>query len=157
MPSTGDDLPQELRDRAVVVRAWATWCGSCRALAPVVEEVAASTDLEVFDLRIDTDPELVDQLSVRSVPTLIGLRDGVEVGRLVGLQPTDTVESLFAATSSTSAGSDAIIRRAPRSLLLTRAAAGAALVVAGVALSTVALIVIGSALSIWAAVGLVPR
>ena len=97
------DLPPS---GAAVVKAWAPWCTSCRALAPVVDRVADRTGVPVVSLRVDAAPDLVERLGVRSVPTLLALHDGAEVGRLVGAQSADAVESLFAVARGASGSLD---------------------------------------------------
>ena len=145
------DLSPEIEPSSAVIRAWAPWCGSCRSMAPLVDRLAAASGIDVIDLRVDEEPELVEQYRVRSVPTLIGLHDGAEVGRLVGLQSVDAIEALFSATS---AEGGPIAAREPRSLVATRAAAGVVLVAFGLILSAVPLTVVGAALAAWALVGL---
>ena len=146
-----DDPTPEIGLSSTVIRAWAPWCGSCRSMAPLVDRVAASSGIEVIDVRVDEEPDLVDRYRVRSVPTLIGLRGGTEVGRLVGLQSIDAIKGLFSATS---AAGGPIVARAPRSLVVTRAAAGIVVVGFGSILSALPLIVVGAALIAWALLGL---
>lgn len=140
-----------------VVKAWAPWCGSCRALAPVVDRVAESTGVPMVPLQIDADPSSVDRLGLRSVPTLVALRDGVEVGRLVGLQSEAAVESLFALAGDADADGTRLDRRAPATLVAARALAGAVLLGAGLVAGSIVLGLIGAAGLGWAAFGLVRR
>lgn len=141
-------------DGPVVIKAWAPWCGSCRALTPVVDSVADTTGVQVVDLRVDSDPDLVEHFGVRSVPTLLALRNGAEVGRLVGLQPVDAVQSLFAVAAGTS---EHVRRRAPTSLIAARALAGAVVTIAGLVLGSVALSMLGALGIGWAGFGLIRR
>lgn len=154
MARAPDGMPAHLTRGPVIVKAWAPWCSSCRALGPYVRHAATTSGVPVVDLQVDADPALVKALAVRSVPTLIGLRDGIEVGRLVGVQTPDTVEALFATTD---AGTGTISDQTPTSLVVVRAATGSVLAGAGLVLNTVVLVAIGAALFLWAFVGLIRR
>ena len=148
-------LPAELTKGPVVVKAWAPWCGSCRALAPHIDHAASTSGVPVVDVQVDADPDnLVAAFEVRSVPTLIGLRDGTEVARLTGAQPADTVEALFTTTRT---GTGSVTNQTPIALAALRGAAGAALAVAGLVFNTVVLVAVGTVLLGWALAGLARR
>ena len=77
----------------VVVDFWAKWCGRCRALAPVVEEVASEYEgkAEIVKCNVDDCEEIAAQYSIRSIPTLIFFKDGKAVDRLVGAVPKSEI------------------------------------------------------------------
>jgi thioredoxin 1 len=81
---------------AVLADFSATWCGPCRTLEPIVERVAADSPGAVATIDIDANPDLAQQYSVRSVPTLLVFADGEPVERLLGVQDeailTDLIE-----------------------------------------------------------------
>lgn len=144
----------ELGPDPVVVRAWAPWCSNCRAMHPVVDEVAATGTVRVVDLQVDESPELAARLGIRSVPTLVAFRDGDEVGRLVGARPRPAIESLF----ETAAGTTGEVRATmPATLLTARTVVGIVLALVGVALDSVVLVAIGGTIALWGLVGVVRR
>jgi thioredoxin 1 len=81
----------------VLVDFYADWCGPCKRLAPVLDELARETpDARVVKVNIDHSPELADQYAVRSVPTLIVFKNGKPVARRMGLNSKRDLQSLLA-------------------------------------------------------------
>ena len=73
----------------VLIDFWADWCGPCRMLSPVVDEIAeqAPQGVKVCKVNVDEQPELAQQFQVMSIPTLVVLKDGRQVNKSVGVQP----------------------------------------------------------------------
>jgi thioredoxin 2 len=73
----------------VVLDLWAAWCGPCRMLEPIIEELAGEMAgrLRFAKLNVDENPTTASRFNVRSIPTLLVLRGGREIDRIVGVQP----------------------------------------------------------------------
>lgn len=81
----------------VLIDFWASWCGPCRMLSPVVDEVADEhADVKVGKINIDEEPELAQQFDVMSIPTLMVFRDGEKIRESVGVVPKEQIENLIA-------------------------------------------------------------
>lgn len=93
----------EVKSGFVLIDFWAEWCGPCRQLGPVVEEVAKDMagKVKVLKMNIDENPEIPSQLGIRSIPTLILFQDGKQVATRVGSLPKTSliewIESQMAA------------------------------------------------------------
>jgi thioredoxin 2 len=77
----------------VLLDLWAVWCGPCRLIAPVIEQIAAeySGKALIGKLDVDANPQTASRFGVQSIPTLLILKDGREVDRLVGAQPKQAI------------------------------------------------------------------
>ena len=75
-------------DKPILVDFWAEWCGPCRVIAPVLEELAGEQDgFDIGKLNVDYNPQAAATNDVMSIPTLILFKDGVEKKRIVGAVP----------------------------------------------------------------------
>ena len=82
--------------KPVLLDFWASWCGPCRMLSPVVDEVAEErTDVKVGKVNVDEQPELAGQFGVMSIPTLLVFEQGKLVRQAVGARPKASVLDLL--------------------------------------------------------------
>ncbi|MGN0244252.1 MAG: thioredoxin [Lachnospiraceae bacterium] len=75
-------------DKTVLVDFWATWCGPCQMLLPVIEELSEElTDVKVCKINVDEEPELAQRFHIVSIPTLMVVKNGEVVSTAAGVQP----------------------------------------------------------------------
>ncbi|MFQ6084525.1 MAG: thioredoxin [Candidatus Aminicenantia bacterium] len=79
----------------VLIDFWAVWCGPCRMIAPIVEELAEQYEgkLKVGKLDVDNNPQIAAKYGIRSIPTLLLFREGKVVEQIVGAVPRTYIES----------------------------------------------------------------
>ncbi len=83
-------------DRTVLLDFWAEWCGPCRMLSPVVDELAEElADVKVGKVNVDEEMELAQQFGVMSIPMLVVMRDGQLVDSQVGVQPREAILAML--------------------------------------------------------------
>ena len=91
--------------KPALVDLWAPWCGPCRMIAPVVEEIAVEHEsrFKITKLNIDEHPEMAGRLGVRSIPTLLFFKDGTVADQIVGTVPKKTIVAKLEALAATPA------------------------------------------------------
>jgi thioredoxin 1 len=82
-------------DKPIFVDFWATWCGPCKMLAPVIETVSQNLEgkVEIAKVDVDQNPQISQTYGITNIPTMILFDKGKPVGKLVGFRPADQIEA----------------------------------------------------------------
>lgn len=95
---TKDNFQQEVvtASQTVLVDFWATWCGPCQMMGPILEELATKhPEIKVGKINVDEQPELAMQFQIDAIPALMVFKEGKAVAQTVGLQPVENLEQLL--------------------------------------------------------------
>ena len=99
--SFAHDVVEASSTQPVLVDAWAEWCGPCRMIAPLLEELAAESNgrYMIAKLNVDENPRTAAQFQIRSIPTLLIFKNGKLVDQIIGAQPKQAIAARLAAHS----------------------------------------------------------
>ena len=95
---TVDNFEEEVlkSDKPVLVDFWAVWCGPCKMLSPVVDQIAEETEGVKFGkVNIDEEMDLAEKYGIMSIPTLMLFKNGEPVNQIVGVQPKANIENML--------------------------------------------------------------
>ena len=83
-------------DKLVLIDFWASWCGPCRMVGPIIDEIAAERpDVKVCKVNVDEEPELASEFHIMSIPTLVVMKDGQVLRQSMGAKPKAQILALL--------------------------------------------------------------
>ncbi|HZG80234.1 MAG TPA: thioredoxin, partial [Brevibacillus sp.] len=91
--ASDQNFTQEVGQGTVLVDFWAPWCGPCKMIAPVLEQIdgEVGSQLKIVKVNVDDNPESAGRFGVMSIPTLIVFKDGQPVDKIIGFQPKEAL------------------------------------------------------------------
>ena len=79
----------------VVVDFWADWCGPCKVVAPILEEISEKVKTKICKVNVDKYPEIAGKFGIKSIPTMLVFRNGEKIDQIVGMRSRDELEELI--------------------------------------------------------------
>lgn len=96
---TSDNFEKEVlnSNKPVLLDFWASWCGPCRMISPIVDEIAGEvSDAIVGKINVDEQPELASAFEIMSIPTLALIKNGEVIKKMVGVKPKESILEMLA-------------------------------------------------------------
>ena len=91
---TNNNFKEEVlnSDKLVLIDFWASWCGPCRMVGPIIDEIAKENpDIKVCKVNVDEEPELANEFHITSIPTLVVMKDGQVLRQSMGAKPKSLI------------------------------------------------------------------
>lgn len=92
---TKENFDEVVKEGTIILDFWANWCGPCRMLSPVLEQLAEEENLVVGKVNVDEEEELSNTFQISSIPALFLVKDGKVVNKTVGYQPMDALREFI--------------------------------------------------------------
>ena len=86
---------EEVKEGTTIVDLWAEWCGPCKMVGPVLEELANETGSKLIKINIDEDTELAESFNITSIPVIMLYKDGEKVKHIIGAKPKPALKKVL--------------------------------------------------------------
>ncbi|MDE6408207.1 MAG: thioredoxin [Anaeroplasmataceae bacterium] len=92
---TKDNFNEVVKEGTIILDFWASWCGPCRMLSPVLETLAEEENLVIGKVNVDEEEELASSFNISSIPALFLIKDGKVANKTVGYQPISALKEFI--------------------------------------------------------------
>ncbi|MDR3258340.1 MAG: thioredoxin [Fusobacteriaceae bacterium] len=79
----------------IILDFWADWCGSCKMLSPILEELSNETKTRIYKVNVDNNPDLASKFEIKSIPTIVILKEGKKIKQLNGIMSKDQLKEII--------------------------------------------------------------